>query len=152
MHSGWGFGNEASTTSEASFFFLFLPTSSLSISFSRNAQCFPSLAAKCTEPPVRLGPQSADPLSLKTFRGGWIRQASVFPFLEEKGPNSSVRPASLKLATFFFATESKKWKRGWFYGYSLRSVGLFYWWFQERRLPLLASGVHRSDWEVGNKF
>ena len=42
-----------------------------------------------------------DPLSLKTFRGGRIRQASVFPFLEQKGPNSSVWPASLKLATFF---------------------------------------------------
>ena len=89
-------------------FFLFLPTSSFSFPFSRNAQCFPSLAAKYNDPPVRLGPQSADPLSLKTFRGGRIRQASVFPFLEEKGPNSSVRPASLKLATFFFATESKK--------------------------------------------
>ena len=83
------------------FFFLFLPNSSLSFSFSQNAQCFPSLAAKYTDPPVRLGPQSADPLSLKTFRGGRIRQASVFPFLEEKGPNSSVRPASLILAIVF---------------------------------------------------
>ena len=82
-------------------FFLFLPTSSLSFPFSRNAQCFPSLAAKYNDPPVRLGPQSADPLSLKTFRGGRIRQASVFPFLEEKGPNSSVRPASLILAIVF---------------------------------------------------
>ena len=30
-----------------------------------------------------------------------------------------------------------------------RSVGLFYWCFQERRLRRLASGVHRSDYEVG---
>ena len=43
------------------FFFLFLPNSSLSFSFSQNAQCFPSLAAKYTDPPVRLGPQSTRP-------------------------------------------------------------------------------------------
>ena len=78
-HLGWGFCNEASTSGKASFF-LFLPTSSLSIPFSRNALCFPSLAAKYTEPPVRLVCSSHDPLSLETFRGGWIRQASDFHF------------------------------------------------------------------------